>query len=71
MPGLTASGQENWLPDGAARNDGAAVGIILPPESDVAVIGAGPAGLMAAEVLAQGGVASPSMTPCRRPAASS
>jgi predicted flavoprotein YhiN len=39
------------------------------PSKNVAVIGAGPAGLMAAEVLAQGGAASPSTTRCRRPAA--
>ena len=43
-------------PDGASRNDEGIVlaGSMSSPSKNIAVIGAGPAGLMAAEVLAQG-----------------
>src|SRR4051812_30796686 len=43
-------------PDGASRNDEEPAGPMSSPMKNTAVIGAGPAGLIAAEVLAQGGV---------------
>src|SRR6185312_15643909 len=44
-------------PDGASRNDEEPAGPMSSPMKNTAVIGAGPAGLIAAEVLAQGGAA--------------
>src|SRR6188472_2820056 len=42
-------------PHGASRNDEEPAGSMSSLTKNIAVIGAGPAGLMAAEVLAQGG----------------